>query len=55
MFDEKIRGLLGFYVYMLKDPNEKYPFYIGKAQPSNAIIAHPVYSDSAATFSSSSS
>lgn len=39
MFDEKTRQHLGYYVYMLLDPRDKKPFYIGKGI-DNRIFAH---------------
>jgi len=39
MFDEKTIQKLGFYVYLLKDPLENIPFYVGKGK-SNRIFNH---------------
>ena len=39
MFDEKTVQKLGFYVYLLKDPLDKSPFYVGKGQ-KNRIFDH---------------
>jgi hypothetical protein len=39
MFDEKTKQKLGYYVYSLKDPLDKLPFYIGKGK-NNRIFDH---------------
>ena len=39
MFDEKTVQKLGFYVYLLNDPLDKLPFYVGKGQ-KNRIFDH---------------
>ncbi|RZK26818.1 MAG: hypothetical protein EOO43_01645 [Flavobacterium sp.] len=39
MFDEKTRQNLGYYVYMLLDPRDKNPFYIGKGN-DNRVFSH---------------
>lgn len=38
-FDEKTKGYLKFYVYMLVDPETKMPFYVGKGK-NNRVFAH---------------
>ncbi len=39
MFDEKIRQKLNYYVYMLIDPIDNKPFYIGKGL-ENRVFNH---------------
>lgn len=39
MFDEKTKQKLNYYVYMLVDPNDKKPFYIGKGI-ANRVFDH---------------
>ena len=39
MFDEKTRQQLNYYVYMLVDPIDKKPFYIGKGF-ANRVFDH---------------
>lgn len=41
-FDEKTRKALGYYVYMLIDPNDKKPFYIGKGK-NDRVFEHIQY------------
>lgn len=42
MFDEKTCKQLGYYVYMLIDPNDNKPFYVGKGQ-NNRVFEHIEY------------
>jgi hypothetical protein len=39
MFDEKTKQKLGYYVYFLKDPLDKLPFYVGKGK-NNRVFDH---------------
>lgn len=42
MFDEKAQSALGYYVYMLINPNDKKPFYVGKGK-NNRVFQHILY------------
>ncbi|MFZ4798542.1 MAG: LEM-3-like GIY-YIG domain-containing protein [Bacteroidia bacterium] len=40
MFDEKTRQELKSYVYMLLDPQDEKPFYVGKGRANNRVFDH---------------
>ena len=42
MFDEKTQQALGYYVYLLIDPRDNKPFYVGKGQ-NNRVFDHIQY------------
>ena len=42
MFDEKTQQALGYYVYMLIDPSNNKPFYVGKGK-NNRVFDHIEY------------
>ncbi len=40
MFDEKTKQALKAYVYMLLDPSNQQPFYVGKGRENNRVFEH---------------
>jgi hypothetical protein len=40
MFDEKTKQALKAYVYMLLDPTDQQPFYVGKGRENNRVFDH---------------